>query len=294
MRKKLLKPIVLIFVTATLITLQSCEKKEMNIEKENPGKEYSFLEFADQETFTKAFESQDYSSKPANFISMYDIYIKISETIDPKEKQALIEKYKNVLSVDEDGIVSLIIHDDIAASFLSPEGLIKIGNEISLVKKDKIVTLTNGDVSKIDLLFQFDQDSPENHIRIDEYYQIAEKAYWEGYDKWNNEEYKLTWEKWAEYGSIFSSSAGGKVKSYKKTWAGYVPRYTTLAISVHWDYIEWGKDNTVQFWNAQTISSSDPNGWTESVQKNQGTGWTPNPVYGLVVSGSVGGHSFSH
>lgn len=288
---------VLSLVAVVILFMSSCEKKALVNEIDSINQdEVSYLEFANKADFEEALKTESSTVRSESFVSMYDVFEKISITEDINERNTLIEKYKDILKIDEDGIVDLIIVDDVFASFLSPEGLVKVGNEISLVEKDKIKTITDGDVSKIELLSQIEEDSPENNIRIDEFIQVVQtdKAYWSGEDKWrsNRKDYKLKWEKWASY-SPFNSSAGGKVRSYKKRLGVYTAHSTSLVIHISWNYIEWGKDHSTTWWNYGHIQDSK-SGWSLSERKYKGSGWTPNPVYGLKVWGSVGGHSFSH
>ena len=93
------------------------------------------LVFSDLDTFSEILKTGDMNIIPENFISIYDIYVKIEETEDEAERNRLIEKHKDILKIDKNGIIELIIVDDLLAHFLSPEGLVKVGNEISLVKE---------------------------------------------------------------------------------------------------------------------------------------------------------------
>ena len=295
MKRNLLKTVI-ILLAVTFVTLQSCEKKELvDIEEDVINKnEIPMLKFADISEFSTALETANLSIIPTDFVSMYDVYIQIEETDDDTERNMLIEKHKNILKIDEDDIVELIIVDDVFASFLSPEGLVKVGNEISLVKEDKIVTLTDGDVSKIDLLFQFEEDSPENNIRIDDSVQVVntDKAYWSGEEEWwvSTTKYKMKWEKWASY-SFFNSSVGGKIRSYKKTWR-WITHPTSLSLHVRWDRIDWWNGTSLKRSENQHIYDSK-SGWSLSERRYVGGAWTPNPVYGLTIDGSVGGHNYS-
>ena len=292
MKRNLLKSII-ILLTLTFVTLQSCKKKTLfNLENEVLIEKPAYLEFSDKTTFSKALETENLRTIPTDFVSMYDIYIKIEETEDENERNMLIKKYRDILKIDKDGFIDLIITDDVLASFLSPEGLIKIGNEISLVKEDKIVTLTDGDASKINLLYQFDDDSPENNIRVDKFIQNVntDKAYWSGSSAYNSGNYQIRWQKWASY-SPWNSSAGGKIKSYKRKKNKWKIHRINLSITVSWDYIEWKNGHASTFWTNGHVSDSKY-GYILSKRKYAGSGWTPNPVYGLEISGSVGGHNY--
>jgi len=101
----------------------------------------------------------------------------------------------------------------------------------------------------------------------------------------------ITWKKWASY-SPWSSSAGGKIKSYKKKRKKWKIHKTRLDITAGWDYIEWGKDGYITWWDSGSVSDSKQYGYIISVRKYKGSGWTPNPVIGMKISGNVGGHSY--
>jgi len=114
---------------------------------------------------------------------------------------------------------------------------------------------------------------------------------------YSNNSKKVKWEKWASYSSITKSSAGGKVKSYKKRWGRWVAHYTTLDITVSWSNIRWDQNGGGAggdiLWSSGSVRSSDSNGWIESTRKNAGTGDTPTWISGLKVKFYVGGVYFS-
>lgn len=277
------------------IFLSSCEKEAL-VEETNSitQKKISYLEFADHEEFAKALENEESNVRNDDFVSMLDIYIKIEETKNEDERNRLIEKYKNILIFDKDSIIELIVVDPVLASFLTPDGLVKVGNEISLVEFDKIKTITDGDISKIELLSRIDKNSPENNIKVIDFIQIvsSEKHSWQDSEEWDSHKKKLKWKKWASY-NPWNSSVGGSVKSYKKTWLGWVTWKTSLSIHVRWDYIRWGNNGYYYSWFDGHIQDNK-NGWWLTERRYTGGTDTPNPVSGLTIDGSVGGHNFNH
>ena len=289
---------IIVLMVAALFVFSGCEKSELIDSKhDNNPKNTSFLNFKNKKDIENALEIGSWEAKPEDFISMYDIYIQIEETEDEKMRKRLIEKHKDILKFDEDSIIDLIISDPVLASFLSPKGLVKVGNEISLVKKDKIITLTDGDASKIELLYQFEESNKKFNIRVDDLIQInrTNKAEWSGTNNYAFHK-KFKWEKWALY-SPWNSSAGGKIKSYsyeKKLFGSrWVTYKTNLYLHVRWDRIVWGQDGDITRWDNGHIYDSK-HGWFLSERRYRGAGWTPNPVYGLTIDGSVNGYSFNH
>lgn len=300
--KKTMLIMVTVFVFASVIFFSSCEK-EIIEEKSSISSQSktTYLEFESKEEFAKALEHGESNRLSEDFVSMLDIYIKIEETENKKEKETLIEKYKDILIIDKDSTFELIVIDPVLASYLSPEGLIKVGNEISLVEFDKIKTITGGDISKIEILVHAESDSPENNIKVEDFKQYAnsDKAEWSGNDVFTFgglQRYKIKWSKWASY-SPWNSSAGGSIKFYKEksTWYGktWATEKANLYLHVRWDYIKWTNGGYSFTWQDGHIHDSKY-GWWLTERRYAGAGVTPNPVYGLKIDGSAGGRSFTH
>ncbi len=294
-----MRTINLFFVSFVLLIFISCQKEEV-LEEVAIQEETPYLEFSSKADFYKAMEAENSrnsasSYKKDNFISMYDIYMQIEEEDDEKKRELLIEKYNDILIFDEDGCIDIIVVDPLLASFLSPEGLIKIGNEISLVERNKIKTILDGDVNKIELLSKIEKDSPNQNIKVDEFIQIqtTEKAYWNAEVKYYSGKRKVKWQKWASYGGLTNSNAGGKIKSYKKGRRRWKIYRTNLDITVSWDYIEWKSGDFSEIWADGSTHNNDSKGWIVSTRKRASHHYTPVTVSDLEIRFKVGSYTWT-
>jgi len=193
MKTNYIKLLLLTIVLPSLLFTLSCEKSEFNLSKEEQAveKTTTYLKFIDRNAFLEALNNSTSKTlqKPEGFESMLDVYIRIENAKSLELRNKLINRHSSMLMVDSEGDLDIIVVDYNLAALLSPEGLIKIGNEISQFEFDRIKTITDGDESKISILNDTKVTEGSVNISVEPFKQeriSPDKAAWSGSSKKKN------------------------------------------------------------------------------------------------------------
>lgn len=98
--------------------------------------------------------------------------------------QQLLKEYKDVLQVVGEGDEKetiCIVDDMVIQALLNEDGIIQIGQRISKYSKNKIKTITDGDMSKLELLEKIDQTNDALSIEVTNLNDGAEKKCQQSY-----------------------------------------------------------------------------------------------------------------
>jgi len=282
--------ILLLMVTAVFA---GCEKTELQTEAAESQKTRNYQVFDSHTEFEQALENVGNNKSEDNFVSLYDVFEIASYTSTTDERIAIVEKYKDVLFLDADGIVEMKISDPALAKVLNVNGVVQIGDSLCAFT-DNSVKIMFGENHDEELLLSAIENDSENGISINKNNKNTNKAYWNGevFYSESGRNFKAKWEKWAQYEPIIKSNVGGQIRHYEKnSWGIWMPSDTQLKIWVSWDYILWSHDGSIIVYDDDEIFVTKT-GWDIYERRWVAVGYTPNPVVGLGVKFVTRGRTF--
>jgi len=277
MKNNLLKTVI-ILLAVTFVTLLSCKKESLEIQKSESELESKIsvkagmLKFATFDDFNEAYtyiaENGQLPEEIAelDFVSMLDLVEMTDNAGSEAEYNEMLVKHNKVLFEEDFGVVQAIVEDNSIAALLSVEGNIWVGNEIRRIGREYVKVIENGDISKIHL---FDEiTNPENTygVHFEKIVRQADKSTWstnfyKTYSSTNK--YKIYAKKWANsYGTW--NTVGGSLDHYHWTkswgkWKWKKVKAGTLSISISWDALDYNCHGVMMHEGAGSISKTKYN-----------------------------------
>jgi len=274
----------IIFFLFAIVLLQSCQKdvsNELNDNKDNQSlyEKASILvindrlSFKDTTTFNEhlqwIFENQDNPEliKSFNDERNYESMLVVYETGINLESISDFDNYlkthpNSFYAIDVDGSVFYEMPSPAVLAYIANEdGIFQIGNKICRISYDYYYEITDGDESKIPLLFLPKEDISDNSIFINKTHDESDRGQFSYRTSYFSSKKRIVarlYKNWVG-GTANAWYYEARTTSQKKGWTGIWVQRNISEVGVSWNtgymkYYSWNNPITI---NAQTHKSTN-------------------------------------
>ena len=275
--KTKLKNVCLYAATLALFAVSSCKKNDgpLPVEPVNsantqnslaaPVKEGDYLVFKNQENllaFQKEYinrkqEDLDKWEQSLTFTSYRKLFNDAADEMEKVETQEQYEsfksKYSTLVKFSEDGTIEYKYLSNFVP-FINKDGIVKVGNILYKLMEDRMIFITDGDRSKIDLALNYHESRPDQNILVSHIEKTAITA---------NDKNKLNTATARVYHSIkelirFNSSVSGSNRT--EIWAYFTRYYNPINTGAG---CEWSEEVYVSLEVKNATPATFGGGWKE-------------------------------